>query len=197
LKIAIISLLAISIFGCQTTFTPPKGFVKINESKERKGSLGFSFMTPTGENWYEGFNPNSLVYLKKTEPSKLSFFAGATEVQFQSESKTDKDLLDFVKSYKKIKNKSRFKNPTTDLTINKVNGIVCVNYKEQAEDHKAKSLGSHSFLIMTNVGRVCMEPKEKNKLVDIHYSIRSVPKLNIDNFVSEGNEFINSLVYKS
>ncbi len=159
--------------------------------------MGFSFTTPIGEDWYEGFRANSLMYLKQTDPSKLSFFAGATEVQFESESKTDKDLLDYVKSYKQIKDKSRFKNQTSKLSINKLNGIVCVNYKEQAEDHKAKNLGSHKFLIMTNAGRICMEPKEKNKLVDIHYSVRSVPNLNIDSFVSEGDKFINSLVHKS
>ncbi len=192
----ILSLLAVSILGCQTTFVPPKGFVKINESKERKGSLGFSFMTPSGENWYEGFSPKSLMYFKKTEQSQLSFFAGATEVAFESGSKTENDLLAYVKSYKQIKDTSRFKNASSSLAINKKNGITCINYKELAEDHKAKNLGSHQFLIMTNVGRVCMEPKEKNQLIDIHYSVRNVPKLNVDSFTLEGEKFINSLVYK-
>ena len=43
---------------------------------------------------------------------------------------------------------------------------------------------------MTNVGRVCMEPTKKNKLVDIHYSVRSVPNLNIDSYISEGDNLL-------
>ena len=196
MRIAILSLVTVLLCGCQTTFIPPEGFVKIEVSKERKGSLGFTFMTPNGDDWYERYGQNTLMYFKKTEPSKLSYFAGATEVPFDKQSKTESDLLNYVKSYKKIQNKSRFKNAVIDLSIDKIESIVCINYKEQAEDHKAKNLGNHKFLIMTNVGRVCMEPTKKNKLVDIHYSVRSVPNLNIDSYISEGDNFINSLVYK-
>ncbi len=198
MKIVFLSLFLIVATGCQSTITPPKGFVKVEKSSERAGSLGFAFMTPKGENWFQGFSDKTLMYLKITDSSKLSFFAGATEVPFDSKSKSDKALLDYIYSYKNDwgGNLDRYKNVQIELDLIKSLGVTCVKYKQTGEDHNAKNLGNNKFLVLTNVGRVCLQPTSKNMLVDIYYSSRALPGLDINSYTQEGEYFINSLVYK-
>jgi len=74
LRFILLSLFLIAVTGCNERIHPPEGFIKVEGTSERAGSLGFAFMTPKGENWYGGFNSNTLTYLKTTDPTQLSFF---------------------------------------------------------------------------------------------------------------------------
>ena len=82
----------------------------------------------------------------------------------------------------------RYKNVHLQLELEKSSKIICVAYKQTGEEHK--------FLVLTNIGRVCLQPTDKSMLVDIYYSSRALPELDISNYNHEGEYFIKSLVYK-
>jgi len=183
--------------ACQASPFPPDGFSELKDSEPRVSSLGFSFVPPSGEKWFEGFGPKKIMYLKQTNPVDLSFIAIATEMKVEKPVSSQKDLLDYVKSniFDSSKKPSRYKNIVDTVEIENSTDSYCVIYKQVMEDHKAKNLNGNKYLILTNKGMLCVSLENSQNLVLLFYSARATPNLNFPFIVKEGEEFIKSLKF--
>ena len=158
-------------------------------------STGFSFLPPSGSSWTEKFGKNEIVYLKRTDPDVVSFFAGALEGRLVSDLEDKDVLLTFVRSKKdQWGNDGRYSNMTSSFQIEEVQD-TCVRYQLTANDRGARNLGSQEFLVMTTVGRFCRHPEDPMAAVDIYYSVRHVPAFDPQAHLVEGEDFLSSLQF--
>ena len=166
----------------------PDGFVKLKDREPRISSFGYSFIPPAGENWLEGYSPTAIVYFKQTNPKELSFFARAIEVMIKENISSEKDFLDFVESTKanSIADDLRYKNGIVRCEPDNAISPYCVSYQMTAEDHGAKNLNGNEYLVLIDKGIICLHPKIKNQVIDIHYSSRAIPNLKFTELTKEG-----------
>lgn len=175
----------------------PEGFSLLDGRQPIHSTLGFSFVPPSGSDWYEKFGEKGITYLKKTNPRYLSFYAGAIEGEMRTAIADNDELLDFVKSKKDQwgSKTGRYRNVSSKFMVAENIGPFCVDYELLAEDLKAKNLGNNEFLIMTVRGVFCLHPNNKGHAVDIYYSVRSIPALDFSSLMEEGEGFVRSLQF--
>ncbi len=190
-----LDVLGIQYLGLSNRIPVPDGFIELKDRAPRISSFGYSFIPPSGEKWFEGYSPKTIMYLKQTNPKELSLFSGATEAIIKENISSEKDFIDFVKSKKDdfTAHSLRYKNVVTSYEIISSISSYCVAYKQAAEDHEAKNLNGNKYLMLINKGVICLHPKTKNQLVDIYYSSRAIPNLKFMEFTKEVENFIESL----
>ena len=189
----IFSLLLVSV--SENSISAPDGFIELKDREPRISSMGYSFVPPAGKNWFEGYSPTTIMYLKQTNHKELSLFAGATEATIKENISSEKAFMDFVKSKKEdlTAHALRYKNVIARYEIDNSISSYCVSYQQTAEDHEANNLNGNEYLVLINKGIICLHPKIKNQLVDIYYSSRAIPNLKFMEFTKEVEDFIKSL----
>ncbi|CAH1904195.1 exported hypothetical protein [Candidatus Nitrotoga sp. HW29] len=187
--------LGIQYLGLSNKISVPDGFIELKNREPRISSLGYSFVPPSGEKWFEGYSPKTIMYFKQTNPKELLIFAGATEAIIEENISSEKNFIDFVKSKKDdfSAHALRYKNVVTNYELINSMPSYCVAYKQTAEDHEAKNLNGNQYLMLINKGVICLHPTIKNQLVDIYYSSRAIPDLKFMEFTKEIESFIGSL----
>jgi hypothetical protein len=192
----IFSLLLVS--ASENSISAPDGFIELKDREPRISSMGYSFIPPAGENWFEGYSPTTIMYLKQTNQKGLSLFAGATEATIKENILSEKDFIDFVKSEKErlTAHAPRYKNVVARYEMNDSISPYCVSYQQTAEDHEANNLNKNEYLVLINKGVICLHPKIKNQSMDIYYSSRAIPNLKFMEFTKEVEDFIKSLKIK-
>lgn len=181
--------------GCENSISASEGYIELKDRTPRISSLGYSFVPPSGEKWFETYSPKTILYFKKTHLNELSLFAGATEALIKKNILSEKDFLDFVKSKKNDFEAEplRYRNVVSSYEIDSSISSHCIAYKQTVEDHEAKNLNGNKYLVLINKGIICLHPKMKNHVVDIYYSSRATPDLKFVEFTKEVEDFIRSL----
>jgi len=191
-RLASIVLVSV-VLGC----APSTGEVNrsgLHAAKRVQSSTGFSFLPPKGSSWTEEFGRNEILYLKRTN-NEVSFYAGALEGRITS-SLEDKDaLIAWVRSKKdQWASDGRYSNTSSSFHIESQQNS-CVRYSLSANDHGAPEEGRHDHLLMRAVGRFCMHPEDRGVAVDIYYSARHAPDVDVRSLLAEGEEFLDSLQF--
>lgn len=189
----IFSFLLMSV--SENSISASEGYIELKDRTPRISSLGYSFVPPSGEKWFETYSPKTILYFKQTNPKELTLFAGATEAIIKKNILLEKDFLDFVKSKKDDfgVQSLRYRNVVSSYEIDSSISAHCIAYKQTAEDHEAKNLNENKYLELINKGIICLDPKMKNHVVDIYYSSRATPGLKFVEFTKEAEDFIRSL----
>lgn len=157
-------------------------------------SLGFSFVPPGGNNWYEKFGEDQIIYYKKINPTTGSMFGGANEYRTRTEFATPEVFRQWLSGRRSQKDDSlRYRTIRAKYILESKTGPFCVKYVEEYEDSGAKNLMGHPFLILMNYGITCLHPQSRNSVVDIYYSYRYPPNNRSNSLMSEGESFVNSL----
>jgi len=181
--------------GLPASFAAPDADL-VNDPKRVVSTLGFSFLPPEGPSWSEQFETHQITYLKKTDPSLVSFYTAAVEGRLRSSLTTKDELVAFVRSKKdQWGDGARFSSISTSFQVEEKNDS-CVRYRLSAHDRDAKNKGKHELLEMRTVGRFCTHPHDKGAGVDVFYSVRHVPAFDPKNLVSEGEAFLQSLRFE-
>ncbi len=68
-----------------------------------------------------------------------------------------------------------------------------MRYRVSAQDHGARNLSTHLFLLLHVVGRFCTHPQHSHNAVDMAYSIRHVTGYDAGALEAEGEAFLDSL----
>ena len=178
-------LLPILGVGCQESAP--------SQSRESRiqSTTGFS-LAPPSNLWKEEATNKAVLYHLKTDPSKATFFMGATEIR--SPQALDHDsLMSFVSSKKKHWGDDGRYTHTLEEFERENEQPLCVRYRLYARDTKAKNKANHSHMVLDSVGRICRHPEDSHALMNIYYSIRHAPDFNPTRLVSQGEIFISSL----
>ncbi len=167
-----------------------------NDRRRVVSTLGFSFLPPQGPSWSEQFETHQITYLKQTDPSLASFYAGAVEGRLRSSLTTKDELVAFVRSKKdQWGDGDRYSSISTSFQVEEKNDS-CVRYRLSAHDRDAKNKGKREFLAMQAVGRFCTHPQNKRAAVDVFYSVRHVPSFDPKDLISEGETFLQGLEFE-
>ena len=157
-------------------------------------SLGFSFVPPGGNNWYEKFGEDQINYYKKINPTTGSMFGGAKEYRTRTEFATPEEFRQWLSGRRNPKDaSSRYRTTSAKYFLESKTGPFCVKYVEEYQDSGAKNLFGHPFLVVMNYGITCLHPQKPDSVVDIYYSYRHPPDNRSDSLMSEGESFVNSL----
>jgi hypothetical protein len=159
-------------------------------------TYGFSFLPPAGDEWTEKFEGGNVLYLKRTDPKRVSFFAGATDGEVRVPLATKEELASYVRLMKEQwgGDTKRYVNTSASFFI-EGQDETCVQYRLSAHDRKAKNKGGHPFLVMHTVGRLCLRPHDRAAAADIYYSVRHTPTFDPKELIAEGEAFIRSLQF--
>jgi hypothetical protein len=158
-------------------------------------SNGFSFLPPQGSGWTEEFGESEILYLKQTDERTVSFYAGALEGRLVSLVDTDAALLAFVRAKKDQWGvNGRYFDTSSSFRIEEQQSS-CVRYSLAASDRGAKNREGLSFLTMQVFGRFCVHPENRTTAVDVYYSVRRPPSLDVRPFLVEGETFLDSLQF--
>lgn len=187
---------ALLLFGVLAAALVPVVAKADTSLRERiSSSNGVSFQPPQGYEWEEHFRENEIVYLRKTDFQKVSFYVGVLEGKLRTKLLSDTDLLAFVRSKKnQWGTDGRYSNISTSFEVESDNE-TCVHYRMLAHDFGAKNRGSEAFLVMQTNGRFCLHPQDRTSAVDIYYSVRYLPTLDPRDLVSDGEIFVRSLQF--
>lgn len=166
------------------------------KSRERVSSSdGFSFLPPQGSDWLEQFGQNEITYLKRTDPTTVSFYAGTIEGKLRAKLSTKDALVAFVRKKKEDwGTDGRYSDTRSSFQVEDKNDS-CVRYDMSAHDHGAKNKMGHEFMVLQAIGRFCLHPQDTAVAVDIYYSIRYVPQFDPKTFIAEGEEFLHGLQF--
>lgn len=157
-------------------------------------SLGFSFVPPEGNNWYEKFGEDQITYYKKINPSTGSMFGGAKEYRTQKTFAAPEEFRQWLSDRRNPQGTpSRYRTISAKYIIESKAGPFCVRYIEEYEDRGAKNFFGQTFLVLNNYGITCLHPQKPDSVVDIYYSYRHPPNNRSDSLMSEGESFVNSL----
>jgi len=157
-------------------------------------SLGFSFVPPGGDNWYEEFKEGRINYYKKMNPSMGSMLGGATEYRTKMTFSTPDEFRQWLASRRNPQDTPpRYRTRNAKYILEPQIGPFCVRYIEEYEDSEAKNLLGQKFLVLFNFGVTCVHPQSPDAIVDIYYSYRYPPDNRNSGLVSEGESFVNSL----
>ena len=157
-------------------------------------SIGFSFVPPGGNNWYEKFGEDQITYYKKINPSTGSMFGGAKEYRTQTAFATPEEFRHWLSDRRNPKDASScYRTISAKYILESKTGPFCVRYAEEYEDRGAKNLFGHPFLVIMNYGITYLHPQRPDSVVDIYYSYRHPPDNMSASLMSEGESFVNSL----
>lgn len=166
----------------------------IADRKPIISSLGFSFVPPGGNNWYEKFGEDQITYYKKINPTTGSMFGGAKEYRTRTVFATPEEFRQWLSGRRNPKDSpSRYRTINAKYILESKTGPFCVKYVEEYQDRGAKNLSGHPFLVLMNYGITCLHPQKPDSVVDIYYSYRHPPNNRSDSLMSEGESFVNSL----
>lgn len=159
---------------------------------------GFSFIPPHGEGWKLIRKKSNIVgFAKPFDRSPLNTFAAIAEVLPVSKSI---DSLEEFLFYVKVNHTHDTKSPDrfefTDYKGKQAPelGSYCVRYEVSAKDLKVRDQEGHPMLIR-NIGYACLHPDSKKHLIDIWYSTRTSISLILDQRLTEGERFIDSIKF--
>jgi hypothetical protein len=157
-------------------------------------SLGFSFVPPPGEDWYEKFGEDQITYTKKMNPVSGTLFAEAIEYHTKMEFSAPEQFREWLSSKRNpLDIPPRYKKRSATYELEPTRSPYCVKYIEEFEDREPKYFFGSPFLVVVNYGITCMHPRRHDSLVDIYYSYRYPPNDKKPKLVSEGEGFVNSL----
>lgn len=198
----IVFLLSAILSSCATTSSSYKNhYFPVKNRAQRDSSLGFSIAPPTGINWYEKLNDNSLYYLKKIQTNNYSIYTKATEIHLDGKDLDLDHFLQYVKNDKSLMPASGdYRNISFRYSQEKELSPLCVRYVQSYEDHTHKNLGKDEFIKVQKKGLVCMHPDTPENGVDMFYveSTRQSPKHpNQSSYKDEGEIFLSSLKFRS
>jgi len=190
MRILFILLSLISIVSCDNKFTPPDGYIELKDNSPRISTLGAIFSPPSGNKWFEKYNGESIVFVKQTDPDKISLSAAAFEKEIKEKITSKENFLNFVKSYKYdfTKNTNRYKNPASSFIIDSSIAAYCVTYKQ-----KVDVVNDDTYKVLTIKGLICLHPVKRNYIIDVYYTSRAIPGLDHTILTQEAEDFINSL----
>lgn len=154
---------------------------------------GFSFLPPAGPGWTEKFDSQTIRFSKTTDPAKVTFYTQAVNLYCTLPRPGMNALLAFLRNEKdQWGSDGRFK-PLWSSFVPDPELATCVRYQMSANDHEARNLGKHPFLILHINGRYCTHPQDPKAALDIAYSIRHVPGYDAGDLKAEGEAFLDTL----
>lgn len=163
----------------------------------RVSSLGFHISPPPGDNWYEKHLNESLYYLKRNLPDTYVLTTMATELLFKDNYPLRNDFLEYVKSQKRLLEKSsgRYRNCILYYSIEETSSSLCVRYQQKYDDYGDKGKGNYAFVKVVSKGLVCKHPESSRVGIDISYMEKSIPQANNPSYKDEGENFLRSLKF--
>jgi hypothetical protein len=162
-----------------------------------RSTLGFSLLPPPGKDWTEEFSNDKHEFSKKTDPSVVTFLAGAMDVKLHTPLPDREAMAAFVRAKKDDwGTDSRYSDVSTSF-LPDAQLPSCVRYRMTVHDHGAHNRGNHAFLSMHIAGRFCTHPQNPNAAVDIFYSTRQIPEYDANDLHAEGEAFIDSLAFET
>ena len=192
-------LCAISLCSCASPLTSQTNhYFPVKNRDQRASSLGFSIAPPSGINWYEKLNDNSLYYLKKIQTKDYSIYTKATEIHLDDKELDAGKFLQYVKNDKNLTPTSGdFRNVSIRYTEDKELSPLCIRYVQDYEDHGLKNLKKDEFVRVHKNGLVCMHPEAPKTGVDMFYveSVRQSPTAQDQSYKDEGEFFLSSLKF--
>lgn len=197
----IVFLLATTLCSCASSGSSYKNhYFPVNNRAERASTLGFSIAPPTGINWYEKLNNNSLYYLKKIQTNNYSIYTKATEIHLNGKDLNVDNFLQYVKNDKKlIPTSGDYRNISIRYNQEKDLSPLCVRYAQSYEDHTHKNLEKDEFVRVQKEGLVCMHPEAPENGVDMFYVESAVQSPThydqSSSYKEEGKIFLSSLKF--
>lgn len=188
-RLAVICVIALAA-GCERAHTAesqPPSRMRVQSTD------GFSFLPPHGGDWTEEFDRCQISYSKRTDPSKVSFYALAGNCKLDSPLREPEDVVEFVRKRKdEWGTDGRFTDIETSFIPEAANPL-CVRYRMDVHDNGANNKGDHPYLIVKVVGRFCKSRHDPKAIVDLSYSVRHVPGYDDSAYRAEGEAFLDSL----
>lgn len=195
----IVFLIAISLCSCASPLiSKTNHYFPVKNREQRASSLGFSIVPPSGINWFEKLNDNSLYYLKKIQTNDYSIYTKATEIHLDDQKLEAGNFLQYVKDGKKLTTASGdYRNVSFRYTQDKELSPLCIRYVQDYEDHGIKNLKKDEFIRVQKNGLVCMHPEAPENGVDMFYieSVRQSATQQDQTYKDEGEFFLSSLKF--
>ncbi len=191
----IVFLISISLCSCASQ---TNHYFPVKNRDQRASSLGFSIMPPSGIDWYEKLNNDSLYYLKKIPTNDYSIYTKATEIHLENKELEAGNFLQYVKDAKKLTTASGdYRNISFRYTQDKDLSPLCIRYVQDYEDHGLINLKKEEFARVQKKGLVCMHPETPKNGVDMFYveSVRQSPVQQDKSYKDEGEFFLSSLKF--
>jgi hypothetical protein len=195
----IVFLFLISLCSCTSPLiSQTNHYFPVRNQDQRASSLGFSIVPPSGINWYEKLNDNSLYYLKKIPTNDYSIYTKATEIHLGDQGLDAEKFIQYVENGKKLTATSGdYRNVSFRYTQEKALSPLCIRYVQDYEDHGIKNLKQNEYIRVQKKGLVCMHPEAPKNGVDMFYveSVRQLPALRDQSYKEEGEFFLSSLKF--
>jgi hypothetical protein len=189
---ALVALVIAGTSGCQARdpLPVPEGRLRSTE--------GYSIQPPTGDDWTQEGASTETMWFKNTDVARVSFLTGAAEQPLASPLTDDDALLAFARKLTAMAGddrSGRYSGLKTQYAI-AADQPSCVDYRIESLDHGARNIGGHDALTMITRGRFCVHPDDRKAGVDLFYSIRHAPGVDIEAMTAEGEAFLRSLVFE-
>ena len=193
------SVFLLLLCSCAIPSSYTNHYFPVKNRTERASTLGFSITPPSGVNWYEKLNNNSLYYLKKVQTNNYSIYTKATEIHLDNSELESERFLQYVKNDKKLTTNGDYRNISIRFAQEKELSPLCIRYFQNYEDHGNKTLKKNEFVRIYKNGLVCMHPETPENGIDMFYVesfMDSRGELN-QSYKDEGEFFLSSLKFHS
>jgi hypothetical protein len=193
--------LFLGLSSCAAPFSSYSNhYFPVINREQRASSLGFSIAPPTGVDWYEKKNNNSLYYLKKINTDNYAIYTKATEIHLGNSELESNRFLQYVKNDKKLNvTAGDYRNISFRYTLDTALSPLCIRYAQDYEDHSSKNLKKDEFVRVKKHGLVCMHPDTPENGIDMFYveSFKQSQTAEDQSYKDEGEVFLSSLKFHS
>jgi hypothetical protein len=172
-------------------------YYAVRDHKPLVSTLGFSITPPPGDNWYESHQNDSLLFRKLGKYKTYSLTTKATELVLNKKFDRQRDFMNYVKEIKALHlNKKQLSNASTMFSwADSTDSQYCVRYQQDYEDHGLRNLGKNDYVMVKNIGLICMHPETPEVGIDISYLEKSIASAHPPSYKDEGEKFLGSLMF--